>query len=501
MEINPGFFKVLRYTSLEHLAIPKRRLMKRYKQENFPYGTVCLRDDMHVWNVKLGRNNDGDVALTKSWINIVQAYRMQPTTLIHFQSFDDETKTFNFQVFNNPFAGRSFYYIMIHNIPTCVLNKEFVEAYLGNLHASDYITVKLNEYDSYRVQLAASQNGLMFGQGWEDISRVCCFIFSSILFFTFVSDGLLELRLYDPSGTQVLIPPQLEVSQNQISHAAAASGSSVQSRSNIQAEEGLTFQIKYENSRLRLPKSITDSASMENQPVLDTWKLKYIDGSLHFVDIKKGNDKSRERYSLIYRDYIREFNGINVGDQVSFTFFPSKRLLVIDQGGYETSIPAEFSLLNSKYAWKIDVSEYNTDHGSITYGIIKYSNDLVITTELDDRFADDKAADTPSANQHSINEVDQQTPSLNMTEKTSVMDENSTPKVTVDKAFGKRINVGDTNDLNLEDRFSIKRNLKEIYDVDEYENGSSSKAKSSDGLPEDQSGKFKLLTPKLEKLD
>ncbi|KAK1415865.1 hypothetical protein QVD17_31653 [Tagetes erecta] len=169
--------------------------------------------------------------------------------------------------------------------------------------------------------------------------------------------------------------------------------------------------------------------------------------------------------------------------------------------GNETSIPAEFSVLNGKYAWKIDVSEYNTDHGSVTYGIIKYSNDLIITTELDDRFADDKAADTPSANQHSINEVDQQTPSLNMTEKTSVMDENSTPKVTVDKAFGKRINVGDTNDFSSPDRFSIKRNLKEIYDVDEFENGSSSKAKSSDGLPEDQSGKFKLLIPKLEKMD
>ncbi|KAK1411504.1 hypothetical protein QVD17_38053 [Tagetes erecta] len=315
MEINPGFFKVLRYTSLEHLAIPKRWLMKRYKKENFLYGTVCVRDDMHVWNVKLGRNNDGDVALTKSWINIVQAYGMQPTTLIHFQSFDDETKTFNFQV----------------------LNKDFVEAYLGNLHAGDYITVKLNEYDSYRVQLAASQTGLMFGEGCEDISRVCCFIFSSTLFFTFIADGLLELRLYDASDTQVLIPPQHEVSQNQTSHAAAASGSSVQSRSNIQAEEGLTFQIKSENSRLRLPKNITDSASMENQPVLDTWKLKYIDGSLHFGDIKKGNDKSRERYSLIYWDYIREFNGIYVGDQVSFTFFPSKRLLVIDQKGNDKS--------------------------------------------------------------------------------------------------------------------------------------------------------------------
>ncbi|KAK1434617.1 hypothetical protein QVD17_00913 [Tagetes erecta] len=420
MEINPGFFKVIRYTTRDHLAIPNRWLNKRYKEEDFPYGTVCLRDDKHVWKVKVGRNNDGDLSITKCWLNIVEAYGMQPTTLIHFQSFDDQTKTFKFQVFNNPFAGRSFHYIMIHNIPTCVLNKHFVKAYLGNLHAGDFITVKLNEYDSYRVQLAESQAGLMFGEGWEDISRVCCFIFSSLLFFTFVEDGLLELRVYDATGLQVLIPPQHEVTQDQPSDAAAASGASVQSRSSIQAEEGLTFKMKSENARL---------------------------------------------------------------------------------DGNETSIPAEFSVLNGKYAWKIDVSEYNTDHGSVTYGIIKYSNDLIITTELDDRFADDKAADTPSANQHSINEVDQQTPSLNMTEKTSVMDENSTPKVTVDKAFGKRINVGDTSDFSSPDRFSIKRNLKEIYDVDEFENGSSSKAKSSDGLPEDQSGKFKLLIPKLEKMD
>jgi len=81
------------------------------------------------------------------------------------------------------------------------------------------------------------------------------------------------------------------------------------------------------------------------------------------------------------------------------------------------------------------------------------------------------------------------------------MDENSTPKVNVDKAFGKRIVHGDTNALVKEDRYSIKRNLKEVYDVDDYENGSSSKAKSSHGLHQDQSGKFKFLTLKLEKLD
>ncbi|KAK1415103.1 hypothetical protein QVD17_30874 [Tagetes erecta] len=69
------------------------------------------------------------------------------------------------------------------------------------------------------------------------------------------------------------------------------------------------------------------------------------------------------------------------------------------------------------------------------------------------------------------------------------MDENSTPNVTVDKAFGKRIIAGDTIDLGVQVRYSMKCNLKEIYDVDEYEDGCSSKSKSSHGLLEDQSGK------------
>ncbi|KAK1424346.1 hypothetical protein QVD17_19674 [Tagetes erecta] len=150
----------------------------------------------------------------------------------------------------------------------------------------------------------------------------------------------------------------------------------------------------------------------------------------------------------------------------------------IDFSGNHT-IPDEFKLLTGKYAWKIDVSKYNTNHGSVTYDIIKYSNDLVITTELDDHFVDDKAVDTPTANRHSNSELDQQTPSDN-TERDSVMDDNTTPNVTVDKSLRKHIMDGNAIELGEEDRYSMKRNLKEVYDVDESVDGSSSKPKKCD---------------------
>jgi len=57
----------------------------------------------------------------------------------------------------------------------------------------------------------------------------------------------------------------------------------------------------------------------------------------------------------------------------------------------EENIPyGTVTLQDDGEVWNVKLSKFNTDHGSVTYGIIKYSNDLVITTELDDHFADDK---------------------------------------------------------------------------------------------------------------
>ncbi|KAK1407637.1 hypothetical protein QVD17_39258 [Tagetes erecta] len=88
------------------------------------------------------------------------------------------------------------------------------------------------------------------------------------------------------------------------------------------------------------------------------------------------------------------------------------------------------------------------------------------------------AVDTPSANRHSNIALYQQTPFNNT-------------------ALEKRIMDGDTIDLGVEDRYSMKRNLKEVYDVDESVDGSFSKQKKK-AFIEEQIGKCKLLTPKLQ---
>ncbi|KAK1431689.1 hypothetical protein QVD17_08235 [Tagetes erecta] len=106
-----------------------------------------------------------------------------------------------------------------------------------------------------------------------------------------------------------------------------------------------------------------------------------------------------------------------------------------------------------------------------------------------------RAEDTPTAHRHSNSELDQQTPSDNA-ERDSVMDDNTTPNETVDKSLGKRLMDGDGIDLVEEDRYSMNRNLKDIYDIDESVDGSSSKPKKY--VIEEQIGKCKLLTPKLE---
>ncbi|MFS7933674.1 putative nucleic acid-binding protein [Helianthus anomalus] len=61
------------------------------------------------------------------------------------------------------------------------------------------------------------------------------------------------------------------------------------------------------------------------------------------------------------------------------------------EGGYKGFIPDDFeSLYENKYAFKIDVTKYNTENDYPFYGNLKLSNDLVIVTELEDRFQEDQ---------------------------------------------------------------------------------------------------------------
>ncbi|KAM0062473.1 hypothetical protein Hdeb2414_s0004g00148531 [Helianthus debilis subsp. tardiflorus] len=85
------------------------------------------------------------------------------------------------------------------------------------------------------------------------------------------------------------------------------------------------------------------------------------------------------------------------------------------EGGYKGFIPDDFeSLYEKKYAFKIDVTKYNTKNDYPFYGILKLSNDLVIVIELEDRFQEDQdqAVDTPSFNCVSNNLISEDTPTF-----------------------------------------------------------------------------------------
>lgn len=62
------------------------------------------------------------------------------------------------------------------------------------------------------------------------------------------------------------------------------------------------------------------------------------------------------------------------------------------------------------------------------------------------------------------------------------------------KSLGKHIMLEDTNDDGVREHYYIKCNLKEIYDVDENEYGSSTKLKNINDDVQPQLGKFNLLT-------
>ncbi|KAK1406351.1 hypothetical protein QVD17_41645 [Tagetes erecta] len=168
-----------------------------------------------------------------------------------------------------------------------------------------------------------------------------------------------------------------------------------------------------------------------------------------------------------------------------------------EQGGYEGFIPSEFNVLFGKtFAFKIDITKYNIEYGYPLYTILKYNDDMVIVTELEDRFVDDNAADTPSDNRHSKYFPEELTPSN--IEKTSVIDESNTQNVSIDKSFGKRIMMEDNDEVPVDGGIVLKRNQKEVYDLEENEESLVTKSRTNVDDGQFDSGKF-LLTPKEEK--
>ncbi|KAJ0582143.1 putative replication protein A, OB [Helianthus annuus] len=169
------------------------------------------------------------------------------------------------------------------------------------------------------------------------------------------------------------------------------------------------------------------------------------------------------------------------------------------EGGYKGFIPDDFeSLYEKKYAFKIDVTKYNTENDYPFYGILKLSNDLVIVTELEDRFQEDQdqGADTPF-NCVSNNLISEDTSAFKGT--VSYTGDNQTPNDAADKSIGKRPVSSESNETKKDARLELKRNLKEVYDVEDNDCASATKASPTIQPIQVQDGKFDFLIPKLEK--
>ncbi|XP_076894770.1 uncharacterized protein LOC143547164 [Bidens hawaiensis] len=149
-------------------------------------------------------------------------------------------------------------------------------------------------------------------------------------------------------------------------------------------------------------------------------------------------------------------------------------------------------LLERKFAFKIEVSDYNLDKNKPYYTISKLTNDTTILQDLDKKANADRPLESESIQLGSMSGFHSQN-SVSQKDSTSFTADNETPIFVTDKVKGKKI---------CEDSVPTKRNHYTVYDVDELEVASSNKGRPGIKITEpDENMIPKLLIPKLEKQD
>ncbi|KAL8247359.1 hypothetical protein R6Q59_008575 [Mikania micrantha] len=167
---------------------------------------------------------------------------------------------------------------------------------------------------------------------------------------------------------------------------------------------------------------------------------------------------------------------------VNNDFCKVAELLEIMEGGYNKSLPDEFDdLVDKKYGFKIDITNYNVINKCQFFTISKMTNDSSIIGELEKNFNLEEFA-----NYASLNGMPADLSSQEMDDSWTA--DNVTPI----------FKLNEIESISKADKVKLKCSLDEIYDVDEPLSYSSTKARqslSSSGKEDN----FKLLTPKLEK--
>ncbi|KAI3743027.1 hypothetical protein L1987_60728 [Smallanthus sonchifolius] len=141
------------------------------------------------------------------------------------------------------------------------------------------------------------------------------------------------------------------------------------------------------------------------------------------------------------------------------------------RGGYNRLLPDEFyDLMDKKYAFKIEITDFNLKTGKQVYTIAKMTDDSSIIGELEIFFTSNEVDDYASMNAMSVDVQSQETDVV------SFCGDNGTPISDLDKNPGKRPCLNEKKDTFKADN-ELKRSLCHIYDVDEEVSFSATKAR------------------------
>ncbi|KAI3803853.1 hypothetical protein L1987_32016 [Smallanthus sonchifolius] len=156
-------------------------------------------------------------------------------------------------------------------------------------------------------------------------------------------------------------------------------------------------------------------------------------------------------------------------------------------------------LLEQKMAFKIDITNYNLqcmNTANRSYTISRMTDDSTIISTLEKKHRIEDASQSYSISGRSDNDTSQETVNLKGT--LSVTDDNETPLSLRMPSTG-RSTLADEKTRKTITHCDLKRNLVEVYDLDESPAQSSTKPRKNVMEAPKVDGNPKLLIPKLEK--
>ncbi|KAK1441474.1 hypothetical protein QVD17_07390 [Tagetes erecta] len=158
--------------------------------------------------------------------------------------------------------------------------------------------------------------------------------------------------------------------------------------------------------------------------------------------------------------------------------------------------PLLTTLLQGKFAFKIEISKFVLDHSLSVYGINKISADDKIISQLTQKVDHEQPDESDSQRLTYMFVASQDTPT--MKDVVSVTDDNVTPASHAEKSTATSPLVRGKNSAVSSTSSDLKRNLSDAYGVDPPTANSTTK-KDRSSVSSGQADQVKLLVPKVEK--